>query len=117
MPARVEVELDIFSGMPNPSWVLTAAEADAFEERLAGLPPSASRSLSGQLGYRGFIVQMTSAAATRLVHVQTGTVQISHVAKTAHFSDDARGLERWLLQTGKPHLKQALFEVVERDLR
>ena len=31
-----EVELDIFSGMPNPTWILTNAEADSFVKQLAG---------------------------------------------------------------------------------
>ena len=57
MPAHCEVELDIFSGMPNPTWTLTNAEADNFVKQLAALPRTSARELSGNLGYRGFIVQ------------------------------------------------------------
>ena len=60
MPARVEVELDIFSGMPNPTWVLTDAEADSFVKQLAAAPPGPATELSGNLGYRGFIVQVNA---------------------------------------------------------
>jgi hypothetical protein len=28
-----------------------------------------------------------------------------------------RELERWLLNTGKPHLKSEIFQVVEREIR
>ena len=45
MPARVEVELDIFSGMPNPTWVLTDAEADSFLKQLAAAPPGPATNL------------------------------------------------------------------------
>ena len=77
MPARVEVELDIFSGMPNPTWVLTDAEADSFVKRLAAAPPGPATELSGNLGYRGFIVQVTQGAETHSIHVQAATTQIS----------------------------------------
>ena len=77
MPARVEVELDIFSGMPNPTWVLTDAEADSFVKQLAAAPPGPATELSGNLGYRGFIVQVTQGADTQLIHIQAGTIHIS----------------------------------------
>ena len=31
--------------------------------------------------------------------------------------DDNRKMERWLLNTGKPHLKNELSQVVEREFR
>src|SRR5439155_13612911 len=34
MAARCEVELDIFSGMPNPTWPMTDAEADSFVKQV-----------------------------------------------------------------------------------
>lgn len=117
MPARVEVELDIFSGMPNPTWVLTDADADSFVKLLAAVPPGPATELSGNLGYRGFIVQVTQGAATHSIHVQAGTVQISKGATKAHAKDVNRELERWLLRTGKPHLKTEIFQVVEREIR
>ena len=42
MPVHVEVELDIFSGMPNPTWVLTNAEADSFVKQLAAVSQNLS---------------------------------------------------------------------------
>ena len=43
MPTRAEVELDIFSGMPNPSWTLTAAEAEGLVKRLDQLAPTPAK--------------------------------------------------------------------------
>jgi hypothetical protein len=117
MPARCEVQLDIFSGMPNPTWILTNAEADSFEKQLAALPRTPARELSGKLGYRGFIVQCTQANNVQLIRIQNGAIHISKGATNVYVSDKDRELERWLLNTGRPHLKNEIFQIAERDLR
>ena len=117
MQVRVEVELDIFSGMPNPTWVLTNAKADSFVNKLAAMSRTSSTELSGNLGYRGFIVQVTQGANTQLIHIQTGIVHISIGATNVYVNDEDRELERWLLNTGKSLLKKELFQIVEREFR
>ncbi len=117
MQVRVEVELDIFSGMPNPTWVLTNAEADSFVNKLSAISRTSSTELSGNLGYRGFIVQVTQGANTQLIHIQTGIVHISKGVTNVYANDEDRELERWLLNTGKPLLKNELFQIVEREFR
>jgi hypothetical protein len=114
MPPRCEVELDLFSGMPNPTWVLTNAEADSFVKQLAALPRTSARELSGNLGYRGFIVQCAQGADTELIRIQKGTVHMSKGVAHAYASDEDRELEQWLLNTAKPHLKNELFQIVEQ---
>lgn len=115
--ARCEVELDIFSGMPNPTWVLTNAEADTLVKKLAGLSRTSATELSGNLGYRGFIVQCTQGADAQLIRIQAGTVHISEGARNVYAYDKDRQIERWLLNTGKPHLNNELFEIAEREFR
>jgi hypothetical protein len=117
MPARVEVELDIFSGMPNPTWVLTDAETDIFLKQLAAAPPGPSTNLPGNLGYRGFIVQLTQGADTQLIHIQAGAIHLSKGAAKTYARDGNRDLERWLLATGKPHLKNEIFQTAQREIR
>ena len=117
MPPGCEIELDIFSGMPNPTWILTDAEVDSFVKRLAALEPSSSTELSGNLGYRGFIVQCMQGNNLQLIRVQRGTVQISDNATAVYASDKNRDLERWLLNTGKPHIDDELFQIAEREVR
>ena len=55
------IELDIFSGMPNPTWVLPAREEASLFERLLADPrqasPEVSRSMRLGLGYRGLLVR------------------------------------------------------------
>lgn len=117
MPARVQVELDIFSGMPNPTWALTNAQVATFIKHLAALPPSSPTELSGNLGYRGFIVQVMQEAGTQLIHIQNGTVHISKGIKDIYARDEGRKLEQWLLSTGKLHLKSEILQIVEREFR
>jgi hypothetical protein len=117
MPAQVEVELDIFSGMPNPAWVLTDSEADSFLKQLAAAPPRPATELSGNLGYRGFIVQVTQGADSQVIHLQAGAIHISKGAAKIYARDANRELERWLLNTGKPHLKDEIFQMVQREIR
>lgn len=117
MAVQCEVELDIFSGAPNPTWGLTAAEADSFLKQLAALPRTAPGQFSGKLGYRGFIVQCRQASDAWSVRLHNGVVDIAHAATNTYAGDEARRLERWLLNTGEPYLKAELYEMAERDLR
>jgi hypothetical protein len=117
MAVQCEVELDIFSGAPNPTWGLTGSEADSFTKQLAALPRSAPGPFPGKLGYRGFIVQCRQGTDVWLVHLHNGTVQISQNSTNSYADDEQRLLERWLLNTGKPYLKAELFQMAERDLR
>jgi hypothetical protein len=100
---RAEVELDIFSGRPNPTWILTDAETESVVERLDGAPRLSATDMPGHLGYRGFVVRVTQGSDTRVTRIPAN-------------SGD-RELERWLLNTGKPHLANELFQVVDRELR
>lgn len=115
MSVRVEVELDIFSGNPNPTWILSPQEGVVFVQRLAALPPAPAKNLSTHLGYRGFIVQVAKGTEQSLVHIQNGTVQILVGDTNVYYSDRNRDLERWLLNSGKPSLKSDLFKIVENE--
>ena len=63
-----EVELDIFSGRPNPRWNLTATEEAELVERLLDRSvPIGPMSISdGKLGYRGFLVRASGSTAATL---------------------------------------------------
>jgi hypothetical protein len=117
MAVHCEVELDIFSGVPNPTWSLPDVEADSFMKRLAALPRTAPRQVAGKLGYRGFIVQCRQGTDAWLVRLQNGIVHISQGVTNTYADDEQRLLERWLLITGKPYLKAELFQIAESELR
>ena len=116
MTGRTQVELDVFSGMPNPTWVLTTAEAESFVRRLAALPRTSASAISGRLGYRGLIVEVTDGAPLRLIRVQSGSVHIAEGQTTIHARDEGRELERWLIETGKPQLSENVIKIVEREV-
>jgi hypothetical protein len=62
------IELDIFSGMYNPTWSLTAKEENDFIDRILADPSlTAPPTTAGSLGYKGFIVYASENARTRLM--------------------------------------------------
>ena len=113
--AWVEVELDIFSGIPNPAWILSEADGDLFLKKLSMLPQASAKELHYNLGYRGFIVEVINETEESLVRIQNGTVQLSQNDNNVYYRDQNRHLERWLLNSGKPTLRSDLFKIVERD--
>lgn len=57
--APVTVELDAFSGLPNPRFQLTSSETAELMRRLSDLPVAAGSTLpDARLGYRGFSVEV-----------------------------------------------------------
>ncbi len=85
------VELDLFSGRPNPRWRLDPGDAEEFRALTAGLPPAGpvAQPPSPGLGYRGFTV----TDADRVIHVFAGRVTEGTTSRT----DRDRSLEHWLL--------------------
>jgi hypothetical protein len=107
----------------SPYGAIQNLESPAFQGHLCGTRrpgltlAAPARELSGNLGYCGFIVQLKQGAGTESIHIQTGTVQISRGTTKVYANDKDRRLERWLLNTGKPQMKNEVFEMVEREIR
>jgi hypothetical protein len=86
----VNVELDPFSGRPNPHWVLDTGAVDQFHAILDLLAPTeAAPATQPGLGYRGF---RGTDAGTHW-HAFGGTVVLGGVA----LADPQRLVEHWLL--------------------
>jgi len=97
------VELDAFSGRPNPRWVLTESEAAELARLITSLPPApggASLRPPG-LGYRGFRLEGSAGEAYQAYR---GLVE----SPDRVFADPDRRVERFLLE----HMPEAA-----RDLR
>ena len=112
----VAVEVDIFSGRPNPGWTLSEADATTFRSKLSGLQKTAARSLSANLGYRGLVITMPQETATK-IHVQNGVVEVSGSTPSSFFLDPQRSLERWLVGTGREFLSSGILEAIDVDLK
>jgi hypothetical protein len=97
------VELDVYSGRPNPTWSLSAAEAEQIAGLLKDLPRTAAGAAEG-LGYRGFVLRMSdpAGATSKSVRVSTGVVTIQQGDRAEHFVD-AHGVEERLLQQARDH--------------
>ena len=112
-----QVELDVFSGRPNPSWALSDIERATFIKLAAGLATTAEQAYPGRLGYRGMMVSLRNDAGGELIWRVWGHVaQRTSGATTAYYGDPQQRLQKWLLQAGQPHLAADLFETVQADV-
>ena len=85
------VELDIFSGRPNPVWRLDESAAGEMRRRLAALSPSTAGAADPPgLGYRGF-------ACTDAAETWRAFRGIVSSRKTA-LADPGKTIERFLLE-------------------
>ena len=55
--ASMEIELDAFSGRPNPRWTLPPEEAGSIVDALSALPEVVVAEAPANLGYRGFVLR------------------------------------------------------------
>jgi len=112
----MQVEVDIFSGRPNPSWNVTCDEADEFLRLFRALPESSSKVAVNDdgLGYNGLIVTEpdNSLDGYRQVSVAKGWVVARGDSQSRQFIDQGRKLEQWLLQTGKGRMDDDLYRLI-----
>jgi hypothetical protein len=95
------VELDVFSGRPNPRWQLTAEQINQLEDRLTGLREITPVEIPNQLGYRGFRIQDENSG-NRITVTNNGYVVLHH-DNGDKFYRDTKNVEEWLKQNAKAH--------------
>jgi hypothetical protein len=100
LSGEVAVELDAFSGRPDPTWTLTPPEVRELARRLRDLPSTdGPLAPPGRLGYRGFWIrpaQIGTEPAARL-HVHDGLVLIVPPRGPNTLRRDVHGVEAWLV--------------------
>ena len=114
-----KVELDAFSGRPNPRWELTRAETAEFLMLLRALPRAhGSYSTGGGLGYRGFIVRANDGPVDGYddIRLYRGTVLARHGDQMHKFSDPQRVLEHWLLRSAGGHLAEPVRQYIQSEI-
>jgi hypothetical protein len=102
LAGNVVVEVDAYSGRPNPTWTLTADEAVEAQRRLRDLPIAAgARMPEAVLGYRGFRLREGAASpgTGRRIYVTSGLVQIEDQGEPLY--RDVHGLESWLRELAR----------------
>ena len=116
----LDVELDAFSGRPNPRWELTTAQAAEFWDRIRRLRPTIQDGqVRGEgLGYRGFVVRPTGEPVGGFDHVTLyrGTVLVQVRDRTERFSDPNRGLERWLLDSARGQVSESVLSHIQPEI-
>ena len=95
------VELDVYSGRPNPNWTLSKSEAQMVSGMIKGLPVVSADPQPG-LGYRGFIISEIGAGSKKIT-VGNGFITIADDGgATLHYRDNT-GLERRLIDGAVAH--------------
>lgn len=113
--APIRVELDVFSGRPNPSWMLSSEEARAIRRLLVEaearpLPASAPPRAEPGLGYRGFRLAEGSGAEAPTWRVGGGEVETGG----RRLADPQGGLEGFLLRTVPEDIRAQLASVLPK---
>ena len=100
----VTVELDVYSGRPNPTWTLTAQEVAELTLRLQKLATLPTVPSVGNLGYRGFLLHNPGNAPGigAEVRVYNGVVIITDQGRTSAYKD-SHALEQWLIEQARAH--------------
>lgn len=89
------IELDAFSGRPNPTWTIIGAEAADINDRLKQLRAVTTTPEPNRLGYRGFI--LTNAEKPGLsLRVFESVVCRTRDDRSSECFSDQRGLEEIL---------------------
>jgi len=112
------VTLDVFSGRPNPRWLLDESQADALRERLGALRERSAAKPSGaagRLGYRGFRVhEVDEGPAAQSLHVHEGLVDPG-AGELSLVAED-RELESFLLDSARVDLDSAVLDHVREAI-
>ena len=90
----MEVELDAFSGRPNPRWETTSP----LQEKLDSLSEKTKPAPEPGLGYRGFIIHQ----GDKSVRVFSSRVTMERDGKSQTYRDTA-GLEAELAKQARQH--------------
>lgn len=115
----LRVELDVFSGRENPTWILSTQDEWVFIEKFRTLPKIKGE-VSGWngLGYRGLIVRCGSIEDKSVgeIKIHNGTVSAIIENNASNYSDPGRVLELWLVKTAKDHIEDKLHESILAEI-
>jgi len=109
------VTLNVFSGRPNPVWVVPDEAADEFNSRVNAITSNTRlkpTGLSGGLGYRGFLVRRDDEPQASYVH--DGIVDSGQTGPSVVAND--RELERWLLSTAGESINAEVRDLVSESI-
>lgn len=113
----VTVSLGISSGRPDPSWALSEAQTAELARLTLSLPTEVGRPTEGGLGYHGSYVAPADAGGDAWTLVAyRGAIARPGSGPRVYLVDADRAVERYLLDTGRPHLSAGEISAVDTDL-
>ena len=117
-PDAATVEVDLYSGRPNPAWPLTPEEVAQLVERVDGLAPADAVEPPGRLGYRGLRFRLY-ARGREIASAESFDehLRFQDFAGPRHLADPGRKLERWLLETGQGKIEPQVYETLKNEAR
>lgn len=113
----VEIEVDIFSGRPNPTWRLSQQEAQLLSTMLEQLSSAEPQDLFEGLGYRGFVVTSGKPlAGATTIRVFKGIVKFGVGDGASYSLDGHHQIESWLLARAKSSLSAEDYKVIASEI-
>ncbi|WP_372784564.1 hypothetical protein [Phenylobacterium sp.] len=103
------ITAEMFSGRPNPTWLLTEAEEAQLNERLAGLRTVTQQRSSGAfggLGYRGMAISRAPNHPHGPLDLRIHEAIVEQGPNSPNLVDDAE-IEQWLAGLGRSHIPEA----------
>ena len=117
----MQVEIDVYSGRPNPVWELDAVQSAELAAKLQALPAAGAGALPDGLGYRGLRLRPQTSgtavpAAAGLIEIGAGRVHMTRAdGTTRQLADPGRALERWLIDTARGRIDEALRQMAAAE--
>jgi hypothetical protein len=111
----LQIELEVYSGRPNPVWNLDPKETAIFLSRLENVTRATDvTSTPERLGYRGFILKPVGEFGHdwEELSVGFGVIRERKGLKVKYALDEGRVLERWLLESARGKISKDLFAYV-----
>lgn len=98
----VWLEVDLYSGRPNPAGKLSAAKWGSLMELLATLASRTPLPLPDKLGYRGLLVTYQTPTEPPIVlHIYQGTIRRQEGTEIIYLTDPEKQAVRLLLDAAK----------------
>jgi hypothetical protein len=118
----MNVELNIFSGMPNPEWNLSTNQVSELLTKISSLNFTERSPVDKGLGYNGFTILRTEKSADsqwpKRIEVKDGIIYVYYDdARYAHLIDPERTIELWLLNTAPNSVSSMLLKKIENDIK
>ncbi len=108
----VRVALGLYSGLLDPEWTLTAEQVAALDSALMALPDGTGSPPAGGLGYHGFTIMRPGSTLVAYL----GAVASPGDGPRTVKADPTRSIERYLLETSRPHVTADEYEAAKRAL-